>query len=313
MYRMGRYFADNWNTAKAIQYFEQAIKQDSGFALAHAALASMLLLDADTKGVPSVAYYPRMGTLLRKSIELDPSIAAAHTWMGFYLLNFTHDFPGAEAEHLRAMKLEPNSSDPFVWYGWHLFQVDRLDDAVPIFRRSVELDPASFLALGHLIRALNYTGKLDESMRLVQRGLEMKSDWEPFTHQYAYLLVKRGLPDSAVRVLDREPNPGDNWAPRGWLYAQAGRPDKARAMLRYMLEASRSKPVDPVPLGWLQIALGNEREALDLMERGYAERSNLLLMLLGPHPAFDPLRSNPRFIELRRKVGFPARDTRRGS
>jgi hypothetical protein len=116
------------------------------------------------------------------------------------------------------------------------------------------------------------------------------------------MLLHRGQRDSALAVLDRHVHT-PAWY-NGWLYAACGRRDQGQQILDSLLVLNRSRPVDPALVAALEVGLGNTEEALDWLERAYAERSQLLLFLLGPHPAFDALRGNPRFQELRRKAGF---------
>lgn len=90
----------------------------------------------------------------------------------------------------------------------------------------------------------------------------------------------------------------------GWLYAAAGRRDKGQQILDSLMALNASRPVDPLFIAALHAGLGNTEEAFRWLDRAYADRSALLLFLLGPHPAFDSLREDSRFQELRKKVGF---------
>jgi tetratricopeptide (TPR) repeat protein len=116
------------------------------------------------------------------------------------------------------------------------------------------------------------------------------------------MLLRRGQRDSAVAMLDEHLTTPE-WYD-GWLYAAAGRRDKAQQILDSLMARNAVRPVDPLHIAAIHAGLGNREEALKWLDRAYADRSALLLFLLGPHPAFDALRGDPHFQELRRKAGF---------
>jgi DNA-binding SARP family transcriptional activator/Tfp pilus assembly protein PilF/TolB-like protein len=303
LYRLGRYFEDKSDYTRSRSYYEAAIARDSTFALAHVALSGVLFSQAETERTPSRSYYPRMGALARRGMELDPSIAMAHTLLGDYLLNFTLDWAGADAEHRKALQLDPNSPSVLVGYGWYLFQTERLRESLPVFQKAVASDPTSVLAIGQVIRVLNYLGRRDDALRLIRQSLELQPDWEPFTHHLASILISQGKTDSALSILDRTP-PVMRVATT-WLYSKAGHPEKARALLDSVLTHASERPVDAAHVAWLYVSIGQDDKALDWLDSAYAERANLLIMLLGPHPAFDHLRGRARFVALRKQAGFP--------
>jgi tetratricopeptide (TPR) repeat protein len=248
-------------------------------------------------------YFPAAAEWLRRANALDPSIAEAHSLLGRYLLDYTHDWAGALEEHRQALALNPNSVDAHLWYGWQLFLASRFDEATTQFRRAVDLDPINHLARAQLIRSLAFAGHDADALRELREALELWPEWETLYHHWAVMLLHRGQRDSALAVLDSHVHTAP-LAIYGWLYAAAGRRDRGQHMLDSLLALNKSRPVDPADIAAIEAGLGNADAALDWLERAYAERSALLLLLLGPHPAFDPLRGNPRFQELRKKVGF---------
>lgn len=177
----------------------------------------------------------------------------------------------------------------------------RADDE-RVFDRAVALDPANRLPRAQLIRALDFAGSTARALRELREALELAPEWEALYHHWAVMLLRRGQRDSALAVLNRHVHTPE-WY-NGWLYAAAGRRDRGQPILDSLLMLNESRPVDPAPIAALEVGLGNTEEALTWLERSYAERSHLLLFLLGPHPAFDGLREDPRFQELRRKAGF---------
>jgi tetratricopeptide (TPR) repeat protein len=233
----------------------------------------------------------------------DPSIAEAHSFLGRYLLDYTHDWAGALEEHRQALALNPNSVDAHLWYGWQLFVASRFDEATTQFRRAVELDPTNPTGRAQLIRSLAFAGDDGLAFRGLRDALELWPEWETLYHHWRVMLLHRGQRDSALAVLDGHLHTAP-LSIHGWLYAAAGRRDKGQHMLDSLLALNKSRPVDPADIAAIEAGLGNTDAALDWLERAFAERSALLLLLLGPHPAFDALRGDLRFQQLRKKVGF---------
>jgi DNA-binding SARP family transcriptional activator/TolB-like protein/Flp pilus assembly protein TadD len=305
LYRLGRHHVDQFNgpAEVPIGYFEAAIAHDSGFADAYASLAELKMFQGEGLSLPPKKYYPEAGTLLRKAISLDPGIPRAHSWLGLYLLEFTHDWAGADAEHRTAIALDPASVEAHVWYGYHLLQTDQLPAAIAEFQTAVQLDPANYLSRGHLARALVFAGQYDRAMSEIEEGRKVRPEWQPFIMHLALILIRQGQMDSARAVVSKHLVQSDPLS--GWLFALAGRQDVERRILDSLRILNTKRPVDPVVLASLEIGLGHKDAALDLLERGYAERSELLLLFLGPNPAFDAIRNDVRFKSLRRRAGFP--------
>jgi tetratricopeptide (TPR) repeat protein/tRNA A-37 threonylcarbamoyl transferase component Bud32 len=305
-YRLGRHFLGlrgPANLRKSVEHFQSAIARDSTFADAYVGLSDALVFWSEHESRPSREYYPRIAQLLRKALSIDATIAEAHTQLALYLLEYTHDWTAAEEEHRQALALNPSSVDAHLWYGWHLQTAGRLNEAVAEFDRAVELDPTSHLARGQLVRALAFAGNEERALAELQQGLEINPRWGAYYHHLAVILLRRGQRDSAIAVVDRHITQPSSWF-NTWLYAALGRRETAQRVLDSLIALNATRPVDPVHIAAIQAGLGNSEEALTWLERGYADRSGLLLFLLGPHPAFDALRGHPRFRELRKKAGF---------
>lgn len=306
LYRLGKHFLqfvdDPSSVRKSINYFERAIASDSNFAHAYVGLAEAMIWRGQYESRVSRDYFPAAAQLLRRAIALDPTIAEAHTFLGRYLLDYTHDWVGAEDEHRRALALNPSSVDVHVWYGWQLQTASRFKETITEFERAVELDPTNSVARAQLTRALAFAGDEGRALRELREALELWPEWETLYHHWAVMLLRRGQRDSALAVLDRHVHTATGY--NGWLYAAAGRRDKGQQILDSLMALNARRPVDPLFIAALHAALGNTEEVFRWLDRAYADRSALLLFLLGPHPAFDSLRRDRRFQELRKKVGF---------
>jgi serine/threonine-protein kinase len=306
LYRLGEYFLQSFDdpvaVRKSIDYFEHAIARDSNLVQARIGLARAMIWRGERESLVSRDYFPVVAQLMRSAVALDPTIAEAHTILAGYLLNYTHDWAGAEEEHRRALALNPNSTDAHLWYGWYLQTASRFKDAITEFDRAVQLDPTNKIAHGQLVRVLDFAGQEGRAMRELREALELTPHFYPLYYHWAVMLLRRGQRDSAVAMLDDHVTTPE-WYD-GWLYAAAGRRDKAQQILDSLMARNAVRPVDPLHIAAIHAGLGNREEALKWLDRAYADRSALLLFLLGPHPAFDALRGDPHFQELRRKAGF---------
>lgn len=309
LYRLGQQFfevGDRPAQRRAIVHFDSAIARDSAFALAYVALARSKVILGNMEAWASREYYPEAGRLLRKAIELEGGLAEARTWLGQYLLDYTHDWEAAEEEHGKAVALNPASWQAHTWYGFHLQMTGRLERAIEEYEEAVALDPVAYFPRLFLARSLALAGRLDQASEANRRGWELYPGHAAFAHNEAIILVLEGEADSAVAIMEGSADPY-SW-PNGPLYALAGRPDVTRRILDSLMVRSETEPVDPLAIAVQHAGLGNREEARQWLERAYAERSGLLLYAIGRHIWTEPLQGDPEFEALRRRVGFPARD-----
>jgi tetratricopeptide (TPR) repeat protein len=303
LYRLGRHFYIKGGLAdmtKSVQYFKEAIARDSGFARAYVGVADAMEFVGERGFRPAREWQPEAERYLRRAIALDEAVPEAHSLLAFYYSDYVYDSVSAEQQHRRALQLNPQSVEAHLWYGLHLTVLERLDEAIVEYKRAVELDPMMPLVRGQLARALIFSGKDNLALLHIQQGMELYPEWPMFPHLLAMILVRRGMSDSAVAVLNRS----DKTPWNGWLYSVAGRTDTTQRILNSLMEESKKRPVDPLAIALLQMGMRNKEEALAWLERAYTDRSPALRLYLGPHPAFGPLRNDPRFRALRHRVGF---------
>jgi tetratricopeptide (TPR) repeat protein len=244
--------------------------------------------------------------MVLKALEIDPSLADAHTLLAKYLLMFNHDWSSAEAEHRRALQLDPNSVIAHIWYGFHLAVVGHAGRAVAILDKAVELDPAFPLAHIQLGSALRVAGQYQRALQEIQTALRLSPD-NPVAYLHLGLIrQQQGLADSAVAAFEKGVQVGATWADaRSRLanaYGFANRPEKAKAMVAELLRAPQ---VDPLHVARIYAGLGNRAEALHWLHRAYQENSyEILTALGGQDPAFHGLKAEPAFQALRKQIGM---------
>jgi serine/threonine-protein kinase len=305
LYRLGRHFymkLDVPSFRKSAEYYGRAIERDSGFAQAYVGLAQAIYFRSELEAVPSREWYPRCAWLIRKAISLDPTIAEAHSERAFHLMNYTYEWESADEEHRLAIAINPSSVDARLDYALYLITAERPKEAISQAERAMQLDPAYPLPRRYVLQALRYTRDDDRALRELREGLQITPDDPGLRHHLAHWFLRRGQRDSAaatVLAIDA-PNVADVW-----ILARSGRPDAARRMLDSLIVLDSSRAVDPVQIAMLHAALGRDNEALNWLERAYADRSaglpNYLSVVI---PFFDGLRHHPRFRALRRQVGF---------
>ena len=299
----GRFYRSKGGTKnhkKAIEYFQQAIAVDPTYALAYAELSDIYAYLVTASVLDPKEFMPKAEAAAHKALALDESLAEAHLALAGTRL-IAWDWAGAEREYKRALELNPNLARAHHWYAFYLNIMGRHDEAVAEGKRARELDPLS-ASFSWLLLARRY----DQALEAAKKTLEMDRD-NPTRHVelgYAYAVKEQYAGAIAafregIKLGDDSP---DTQIYLGCVHAQAGEREQARAILR-RLEARREY-VSPGALAGLYVALGERERALASLERAYAEHDNQLQFLaIDPH--LDPLRSNPRFQDLVRRVGLP--------
>jgi TolB-like protein/Flp pilus assembly protein TadD len=308
LYLKGRYFSTKFNdeeaARKGISYFNQSIERDPTYALAYAGLASAYFSLSNLYMPPREAM-PRVREAAERALALDDSLAQAHTCMALALVWYDWDFARGEKEFRRAITLNANDADAHQAYGDFLAAMGRFDEALVEKRHAEQLDPLSVTASWDVGRTLFYAGRYEDAIEQAKHTLDL----DP-TFPYVYYLEaqiefrKNNLPQ-ALALMQKSMQLGGHtqllitmW---GMMNARAGNRDEA---LRAMAEL-RARPTYTLPLFLARIytALGNHDEAMKNLEQMYNDRSESAVWL-NVDVSLEPLRKDPRFIALIRKVGL---------
>ena len=313
LYLKGRFF---WNkrTAgdlrKSIDYFNEAIAKDPGYALAYAGAAqAWLLLPGYSGGTPRECF-PQAETAARKALSLDESSTDAHAALGMIKHLFYFDSPGAIAEFQRAIELDPNNAMAHHWFAFSLSATGQIEREMTEMRRALELDPLSLIINTDVGQAYIYAHRFDDAITQLRRTLEMDSSFY-FAH---YMLgqaleLKAQLPEAMAEYqkaieLNNDPFPK---AVLGHLVGKMGRKDEARQILEQLLQVRRQRYFDAYGLALLYLGLDDREEALRWLEQGYQDRDGFNVSPIRVNPFLDPLHGDPRFEALAEKI-MPARD-----
>jgi serine/threonine-protein kinase len=310
LYLKGRYC---WNKRRAeglneaIAFFESAIAEDPEYALAYTGLADCYALHVDYRGMPVGEAMARSRQLALRALELDDTLAEAHTSLAW--VTFLHDWAweSADRRFRRAIELNPRYATARQWYAWLLVSQGRIEAALAEARAAAELDPAS-VSIRRSLGWLNYYARrYDAAEEQLRRALAMDPTSEENHRILGLALTQQGRYDEAVAAL-REAIAGaaESAYARGALartLALAGRTAEARRLLAELESEGRSRYVSPVAYATAHIALGDNDEAFGWIERAHAERRGWLAYLR-VEPIFDPLRDDPRFRDLLARMGL---------
>jgi TolB-like protein/Tfp pilus assembly protein PilF len=311
-YLKGRYF---WNKrteeglTKAIGFFEQAIAKQPDYAQAYAGLSdayALLGLSPHAQASRS-EFMARARAAALKALEMDDTVAEAHTSLASVSMIYDWNWSLAEKEFRRAIELDPNYATAHHWYAFYCASQARTEDAVAEIRIAQNLDPLSLVINADLAHLLYFARRYDEAIEQSRRTLEMDPNFAAayVTAGLAYL-EKQEYPKSlaelqtAVRVSGGQP---DAEAFLGIAYARAGRKEEARKVIKHINTASVTRYDPLLKAAWIYAALGDRNRAFDLAQRAYAARSPEFYTLK-VLPVLDPLRPDPRFQELLRRIGL---------
>ena len=291
---------------QSIAYFEETIGKDANFAPAYVGLANAYeRLGSVLGGAPTKETHPKMMSAARKAIELDPDLAEPHVLLaGVYQKQW--QWSNAEAEFKRALELNSNDAGAHVGYAKWLLCQGRTDEALAWVRRARELDPlggAGTTPLGGVAITngfiLFHARRYDEAIR------ELRND-DPDHWILGLALIANGQPDEAITVLEKALGTDRNPAVMGVLvraYAHAGHRREALRLVDELKRRQQTSYVAAAPFVNAYLGLGDNEQALAWLKRAYQEQSNIL-QLIKVHPYFDPLRGDPRFVDLVHRVGL---------
>ena len=307
----GRYF---WNKRTAdglkvaLAYFNQAIDEDPKYAQAYSGLADTYSLLGDWQYAvmtPKEAL-PKAKAAAIKAMELESTLGEAHNSLAFCLDGFDWNFDSAGKEFRRAIELNPGYATAHHWYAWHLSLLGRYDEAISEMRKAENLDPLSLIINADLAELLVLAHSYDESIRQSRKTIEMDPNFAFAHNQLAQAYLQKHMNDEAVAELQKAAQLSEGsptvMANLARAYAASGRRSEAMKLLSDLKKRSNSIYSHGSEIAVIYAALGDRDQAMNWLEKGYEERFNPGVLL---RPGFDPLRSDPRFQDLVRRIGLP--------
>jgi TolB-like protein len=307
LYLKGRFFFNTYQKAdmqRSLDIYRRALELDPEYGRAYAGIADTLMQLADDWMPPEEAY-PRAMEAARKAIELDESLAEAHTALGKVLGWFEWDFDGAELALRRAVAANPNYADAH----WGLASIlppnGQLYEAIEEMRKAMAIDPLTQNAY-YLARFLMFAGRLDEAKEAAGKAIELDpTSFRPILVRGQCALIE-GNPEAALEYFEKAFEVSrvasvDSFKARA--LAALGRVEEARAILDTARSGDDYVRSEFMAAAWA--SLGELDRAFDALETAYADRSAGLIYL-NVDPAYEPLRSDPRYADLLDRIGLAA-------
>lgn len=294
---------------RSVEYFKQAIALDSSFALAYSALADSY------NGMTAYPYMaPKQAVPLAKAaanraLEIDPTLAEAHTALANSLACFDWNWKEAEQEFKRAIELNPNDAGTHWRYGmFYLMPVGRLEEAIAEGKRSLELEPLDLNHGANLSGLYFYAGRYDEALEHARQVHGLDSNFIVGRWALSQAYIQKGMYAEAIELNERALE-GDPTNPvflrfAGIAYAKAGRRQDAEKIIDRFREIAKTQYVMSYHLALIYSALGDKAKAIAELETAFNEH-DYLLPRIQVEPFLDPLRNEPRFQELIKRMRFP--------
>ena len=311
LYLKGRYY---WNRRtehtlkRAVEYFQQAIGKDPGYALAYAGLADCYAVYNSYQVELPRESGPKAKAAATKALEIDDTLAEAHASLGMTRMSYEWDWAGAEREFQRAIELDPNYATAHHWYGICLSATGRSEQAIASLKRARQLDPLSLIINADMGLELYFARRYDEAIEQVRKTLEMDPDFVAGHRHLGMAYEQKAMYTEAIAEFQKalDVSRGNPFAlgSLGHAYAVSGNRGKARQALSDLRELSKRRYVSPFDTAVIYTGLGDKERALEWLEKASDDRS-LQMIFLKVDPRFDRLHADSRFAGLLRRMGLP--------
>ncbi len=310
LYLQGRY---HWNMRtregfmRSIQYFREALDRDPAYARAHAGLSDAYILLSVYGMIPRQDADSQASRAAAKALELDPSLAEAHTSLG-YIRSRRFDWTGGEAAFKRALELRPSYATAHHWYAVYLSQLGRLDEALTEIEKAVALDPLSSSVLGQRGAVLLMARRYDEAIAQLQRTLQIESNFARAHMVLAEAYAHTGDHERALAAANRARQAGGSsvelTADIGYILAVAGRRGEAVKIAEDLAAQFRSGQ-DSAAAGVATVYAGlrDVERTMEWLERAWETRDPAIADLR-VDPRFDSVRGDARFAALLKRAGL---------
>ncbi|MEJ7810148.1 MAG: protein kinase [Gemmatimonadaceae bacterium] len=290
---------------RGLECFRAAIRLDPDFAVAHAGIADSYIVLGGYTYLATHDAYRQAKTAALRALELDDSLAEAHTSLAYVRTFYDWDWDEADKGFRRAIALNPQYATAYQWYGQYLSAMGQFDKSITALQRALELEPLSLPIGASMGRVLYNARRYDEAVTQCRAALEMEPTFAVARAWLGMTYIAMGVHDVAIAELERaveltKGNPAI-LAGLGDAYAVAGQRDKAQRIADTLAEQAERRKVVPVFTAVIYGDLGEADRAFQVLDAAYEQRSDWLVNLKVT-PYFDSLRPDPRFAELLRKM-----------
>jgi TolB-like protein/Tfp pilus assembly protein PilF len=310
LYLRGKFY---WNKRtgeslkQAADFYRQAIEKDPNYALAYSGLAETYVLFSSYDVASATNSMPQAKAAALRALEIDDSLAEAHTALGFYLSNFEWDRDGSEKEYRSAIELKPNYATAHHWFGADLANVKRFDDGFVELRSAEELDPLSPIIGTNLGDTLVFARRYDEAVAQYKRTLVHNPNFAYAHRALGRAYGSKGMFQEAIAETRMALELNKTSSTKGYLglwLARSGKRDEALALLLDLKQEATRDYVQGDTLALIYIGLGDKAEAMNWLEKhmlSRAETANTYAVA----PELEDLHSEPRFKEMLKRMNLP--------
>ena len=286
------------------QHFTEAISLDPNYALPYAGLAKVYA-EISSHGLPPSKAMPRAKDAVLSALALDESLAEAHHSLALVRWWGDWDFAAAEREFKRAIELNPNRTAAYNDYSNFLVRGGRVEEAVEVAKRALEIDSLSLESNRYLAMVFYYSHKYDRAIEQARLTLDLDPEYDRARFILGLAYVEKGMLTEAITELEKVEKLPPNQKPGalGYANAIAGRTVEAREILADLKERFKRQYTSPYEIARIYVGLDNKEEAFKWLEKAFEERSDRLTRLK-VDPTFDKLRSDSRFTDLLHRVGL---------
>jgi len=310
LYLQGRYWLNKRTEEglkKGITYFQQAIERDPAYALAYAGLAESHAGLAIYSFVPAKEVLPKAKEAALKAVEIDDTLAEAHASLANAKAVHDWDWSGSESESRRAIELDPNDANSHSLYAMDLLYMGRSEETIAETRRALELDPLSVPVNRSLALDLYIARQYDQAIDQARKTLELDPIFVLAHLDIGNTYVQKSMYKDGIAELERAVaiSPGNSipLSQLGHAYAVAGKKPEAQKVLDQLYVLSKQRYVSPRQMAYIYVGLGEKDRAFGELERAYEDRS-IVFSFIKVNPGYDPLRSDPRFADLLRRMNL---------
>jgi eukaryotic-like serine/threonine-protein kinase len=307
LYLQGLFYWNKWTQAdfkKAADYFSEAAQKDPRYALSYAGLADTYSQLGDAGYLPPSEAWPKAKAAAMQALEIDDTLAEAHTSLGLVKEHFEWDWAGAEQEFKRAIELNPNSATAHHWYGDYLANMGRSEQGLYETRKAKELDPLSLIINTSLGWQLYLARQSEAAVDQLHKVLEMDAKFAPARRLLEEVYAQMGKQKDAVaereKILSLSGSP-ELAASIEEDFAKSGYKGVLQSWLDGLTEISKHGYVSPYSIAQAYMRIGEKQKVLDWLEKAYEEHDSGLVSV-AVEPMFEPLRSDQRFRDLLRRT-----------
>jgi serine/threonine protein kinase len=312
LYLQGRYLMSNSGTPasiqKSINYFLKALEIDSSYALAYAGFAEAYTLFGNYAMLPPNEALPNAKRYAIKALEIDETLVEAHTTLGYIKMIFDWDWTGAEGSIKRAIRLNPGYGYAYTLYAWYTAVMGRFEESIAHAKQALDLDPLSVGEKAFLGERLFEAGRYDEAVAQLKKAMNDDASFYYAHWILGFVYEQKKMYVEAITEFKKAVEYSEEWstciASLGHAYAISGKTNDAYGLLNELKELSKNQYISSYDIATIYVGLSEFDEAMTWLEKAFEQRDGYLGGWINIDPRLDVLKSDERFIDLLKKIGF---------